>query len=92
MGNISIAISVAPAIGPTVSGIILQFLPWRFMFVVVLPIAIAALVNGSRRLVDIGEVGQQRLDMVSVLLSVPAFGGIVYGLSQLGSDLSLIHI
>jgi DHA2 family lincomycin resistance protein-like MFS transporter len=88
MGNISIAISVAPAIGPTVSGIILQFLPWRFMFVVVLPIAIAALVNGSRRLVDIGEVGHQRLDLISVLLSVPAFGGIVYGLSQLGGSAS----
>jgi DHA2 family lincomycin resistance protein-like MFS transporter len=86
MGNISIAISVAPAIGPTVSGIILQFLPWRFMFVVVLPIAIAALINGSRRLVDLGEAGHQRLDLISVLLSVPAFGGIVYGLSQLGGD------
>jgi DHA2 family lincomycin resistance protein-like MFS transporter len=84
MGNISIAISVAPALGPTVSGIILHFLPWRFMFVVVLPIAIAALVNGSRRLTDVGEVGHQRLDLISVLLSVPAFGGIVYGLSQLG--------
>jgi MFS transporter, DHA2 family, lincomycin resistance protein len=88
MGNISIAISVAPAIGPTISGIILQFLSWRFMFVVVLPIAIAALVYGSRRLVDVGEVGHQRLDLISVLLSVPAFGGIVYGLSQLGSSAS----
>jgi DHA2 family lincomycin resistance protein-like MFS transporter len=86
MGNISIAISVAPAIGPTVSGIILQFLPWRFMFVVVLPIAVAALISGSRRLTDVGEVGHQRLDMPSVLLTVPAFGGIVYGLSQLGGD------
>jgi DHA2 family lincomycin resistance protein-like MFS transporter len=86
MGNISIAISVAPAIGPTVSGIILQYLPWRLMFVLVLPIAIAALINGSRRLVDVGEVGHQRLDLTSVLLSVPAFGGIVYGLSQLGTD------
>ncbi|HEV2927156.1 MAG TPA: MFS transporter, partial [Propionibacteriaceae bacterium] len=86
MGNISIAISVAPAIGPTVSGIILQFLPWRFMFVLVLPIAVAALISGSRRLVDVGEVGQQRLDLISVLLSVPAFAGVVYGLSQLGGD------
>ena len=45
MGNISIAISVAPAIGPTLSGLILQFLPWRFMFILVLPIALAALVS-----------------------------------------------
>ena len=86
MGNISIAISVAPAIGPTLSGLILQFLPWRFMFVLVLPIAIAALGYGSRRLVNVGQSGRQRLDVFSVVLSVPAFGGIVYGLSQLGQD------
>ena len=86
MGNISIAISVAPAIGPTLSGLILQFLPWRFMFVLVLPIALAALLYGSRRLVNVGAPVQQKLDVVSVLLSVPAFGGIVYGLSQLGQD------
>jgi DHA2 family lincomycin resistance protein-like MFS transporter len=88
MGNISIVISVAPAIGPTISGLILQFLSWRFMFVLVLPIALAALVYGSRRLVNIGEPGHQKLDGLSVALSVPAFGGIVYGLSQLGQGSS----
>jgi DHA2 family lincomycin resistance protein-like MFS transporter len=86
MGNVSIAISVAPAIGPTVSGLILQFLSWRFMFLIVLPIALTALVLGSRLIGDIGEPGRQRLDLVSVLLSVPAFGGLVYGLSRLGES------
>jgi DHA2 family lincomycin resistance protein-like MFS transporter len=88
MGNLSIAISVAPAIGPTLSGLVLQFLSWRFMFVLVLPIALAALVYGSRRLVNVGHPGQQKLDVRSVLLSIPAFGGIVYGLSQLGRGAS----
>jgi DHA2 family lincomycin resistance protein-like MFS transporter len=84
MGNVSIAISVAPAIGPTVSGLILQFLPWRFLFLLVLPIALASLIIGARSLVNVGELGNQRLDIVSVLLSIPAFGGIVYGLSRVG--------
>jgi MFS transporter, DHA2 family, lincomycin resistance protein len=88
MGNLSIAISVAPAIGPTLSGLVLQFLSWRFMFVLVLPIALATLVYGSRRLVNIGQPGRQRLDIGSVLLSIPAFGGLVYGLSQLGRGAS----
>lgn len=86
MGNVSIAISVAPAVGPTVSGVILHFFSWRFMFIAVLPIAVAALLYGSRRLVNVGEQGHQRLDLVSVILTVPAFGGIVYGLSQLGGE------
>jgi MFS transporter, DHA2 family, lincomycin resistance protein len=88
MGNLTIAISVAPAIGPTLSGLVLQFLSWRFMFVLVLPIALASLIYGSRRLVNIGHAGQQRLDLPSVLLSIPAFGGLVYGLSQLGRGAS----
>jgi MFS transporter, DHA2 family, lincomycin resistance protein len=89
MGNVSIAISVAPAIGPTVSGLILQFLSWRFMFLIVLPIALAALVLGARLIGNVGEPGRrQRLDLVSVLLSVPAFGGLVYGLSRLGESTS----
>jgi len=41
MGNISIVISVAPAIGPTVSGLVLSVLGWRFMFWLVLPIAVS---------------------------------------------------
>ncbi len=86
MGNITIAISVAPAIGPTLSGLILQYLSWRFMFVLVLPIAVAVMVFGSRRLAEVGEAGSQRLDVISVVLSVPAFGGVVYGLSQLGGS------
>jgi MFS transporter, DHA2 family, lincomycin resistance protein len=88
MGNITIAISVAPAIGPTLSGLVLQFLSWRFMFVLVLPIALASLVYGSRRLVNVGHPGHQKLDVRSVLLSIPAFGGLVYGLSQLGRGAS----
>src|SRR5690606_25514026 len=40
LGTVSIVISVAPALGPTVSGIILQLLSWRFMFLLVLPIAL----------------------------------------------------
>jgi len=86
MGNVSIAISVAPAIGPTVSGLILQFLSWRFMFFFVLPIALVALVVGARLIGDVGEPGRQRLDLVSVVLSVPAFGALVFGLSRLGES------
>lgn len=84
MGNVSIAISVAPAMGPTVSGLILQHFSWRFMFVFVLPIALLAFGIGARFLRNIGENELTRLDALSVVLTVPAFGGVVYGLSQIG--------
>ncbi|MET3919185.1 DHA2 family lincomycin resistance protein-like MFS transporter [Arthrobacter sp. UYEF20] len=84
MGNVSIAISVAPAMGPTVSGLILEHFSWRFMFVFVLPIALLAFAIGAKYLTNIGETEKTRLDALSVLLTVPAFGGLVYGLSQIG--------
>lgn len=48
MGNISIVISVAPAIGPTLSGLILSALDWRWLFLLVLPIALGALALALR--------------------------------------------
>ncbi|GAC1374369.1 MAG: MDR family MFS transporter [Pseudarthrobacter sp.] len=84
MGNVSIAISVAPAMGPTVSGLILEHFTWRFMFVFVLPVALAALAIGAKYLTNVGETEKTKLDFLSVVLTVPAFGGLVYGLSQVG--------
>ncbi len=86
MGAVSIVISVAPAIGPTLSGLILQFLSWRFMFLTVLPIALATLFFGARKLGGSAEAERPSLDLLSVILTVPAFGGLVYGLSQLGGE------
>ena len=37
MGNVTLAISVAPALGPAVSGVVLHSLSWRWIFLVVLP-------------------------------------------------------
>lgn len=84
MGNVSIAISVAPAMGPTVSGLILEHFTWRFMFVFVLPVALAALAIGAKYLTNVGKPEKARLDVLSVILTIPAFGGLVYGLSQIG--------
>src|SRR5690349_10772949 len=84
MGNISIVMSVAPAIGPTIGGFILTHFDWRFMFYFTLPIAILALVIGASRIRNVSTPRFAPLDILSVILSAFAFGGIVYGLSSLG--------
>lgn len=85
MGTISMVISVAPAIGPTLSGVILQFLPWRFVFTLVLPIAVAILVLGLRQVPNLNTPEPVKLDALSVPLAGVGFGGLVYGLSLVGS-------
>lgn len=84
MGFISTVISVAPAIGPTISGVILNYLSWRWMFILILPISLAALMLGARRIQNVTTPHHAPIDAVSVILSGVAFGGIVYGLSNMG--------
>ncbi|MFI7453058.1 MDR family MFS transporter [Nonomuraea sp. NPDC049714] len=82
MGNVTLAMSVAPAMGPAVSGVILQFGSWRMLFVVVLPIAALITWGGLKRLEDIGEPQASSIDWFSVLSAAAGFGGLVYGLSR----------
>jgi DHA2 family lincomycin resistance protein-like MFS transporter len=84
MGNISIVISVAPAVGPTISGLILNAFSWRWLFGFVLPIAVAALVLGVLKVRNVTTPRRAPLDVLSVVVSAVAFGGIVFGLSSFG--------
>ncbi|MBB3441538.1 DHA2 family efflux MFS transporter permease subunit [Rhizobium sp. BK379] len=85
MGNISIVISVAPAIGPTISGLILSSLDWRWLFLLVLPIALAALALGAAKIENVTVPSKAPLDILSVILSAIGFGSFVFGISELGA-------
>jgi DHA2 family lincomycin resistance protein-like MFS transporter len=84
MGNISIVMSVAPAIGPTIGGFILASFDWRYMFYFTLPIAVGALIIGAIKIQNVSEPRYAKFDPISVVLSALGFGGLVYGLSSLG--------
>ena len=84
MGNVSMVISVAPAVGPTLSGVLLQFGSWRLIFAVVLPIALLMLALGAWKLIDVSEPSGNQLDAWSLPLALLGFGGLVYGLSLVG--------
>ncbi|MET0734775.1 MAG: MDR family MFS transporter [Microbacterium sp.] len=85
MGRVSIVMSLAPAIGPTMAGLLLDTVGWRWIFGIVLPIAIAALAVGARWVHNLGETTRAPIDVLSVILSALGFGGLVYGLSQIGA-------
>lgn len=87
MGRISIVLSVAPAIGPAISGLTLQLLDsWRWLFILVAPIALGALVLGAVRLPNVSEPEDAPIDAASVVLSALGFSGLVFGLSELGTS------
>ncbi|MDF2047436.1 MDR family MFS transporter [Microbacterium sp. Kw_RZR3] len=84
MGRVSIVMALAPAIGPTMSGLILQSLGWHWIFGIVLPIALVSLFVGARWIHNLGETRTAPIDVASVILSALGFGGLVFGLSQIG--------
>jgi DHA2 family lincomycin resistance protein-like MFS transporter len=86
MGNITIVIALAPALGPTISGTILSFANWRFLFWFVLPVALVVLAIGLVRMTNVGERQAGPLDGWSVPLAALGFGGVVFGLSRFGEE------
>ncbi|WP_051580410.1 DHA2 family efflux MFS transporter permease subunit [Pseudonocardia acaciae] len=83
MGTVAIVVAFAPALGPTVGGAVLAYLGWRWMFLAVLPLAVAALVAGAVTIRVRSQTRSVPLDVPSVLLSALGFGGILYGLSSI---------
>ncbi len=86
MGNLTLVIAVAPAIGPMIGGLILAALDWRWMFWSVLPLAVIMLALGLALMRLSSETRSAPLDVVSVLISAVAFSGIVYGFSAIGAS------
>lgn len=90
MGMVSMVISLAPALGPSVSGAVLDSLHWRWLFGIVLPIALIALAVGAKWMTNLGETSKAPFDVWSVILAAFGFGGLVFGLSQFGADASQV--
>ncbi len=86
MGLMGLVIMFAPAIGPTVSGIILEYLTWHYIFWVTLPPLLFAFLFGYLYMQNVGELTNPKIDVWSVVFSTIGFGGIVYGFSIAGED------
>lgn len=82
-GLVTIVIAVGPALGPTFAGMILEVANWRWIFLVMLPLAAVALVLGIWQIKNFEEPSRPPFDLLSVALSVVGFAAAVYGLSGL---------
>ncbi|UGB33259.1 DHA2 family efflux MFS transporter permease subunit [Metabacillus sp. B2-18] len=84
MGIIGLVIMFAPAVGPTISGLILKTLSWHWIFWISLPLLIAALIYGIIFMQDVTKPTKPKIDILSIILSTIGFGGIVFGFSNAG--------
>lgn len=85
MGTLGLVISFAPAIGPSLSGWIVDNMPWQTLFIMMLPIALIDAVFAYFLLRNVTENTNPKLDFLSLTLSTIGFGGLLFGFSTAGS-------
>lgn len=84
MGLIGLVMMFSPAVGPTLSGLIVDSLNWRWLFYSVIPVVIISILIGMKYIQNVTELTRPKVDYVSILLSTLGFGGIVYSFSSSG--------
>ena len=88
MGMIGLVVMFAPAIGPTIAGLIIDWLSWRWMFYLLIPIAAFSVLFAAANLRNVSDITKPKVDHLSIMLSCVGFGGLVYGLSAAASKFS----
>lgn len=86
MGMVGLVIAFAPAIGPTLSGLIVENYSWRVLFYMVLPIAVLVIIFASFALKNVTKLTNPKIDILSIILSSFGFGGLLYSFSSAGTS------
>jgi EmrB/QacA subfamily drug resistance transporter len=85
MATVSVPIALGPILGPVLGGLVLNWLDWRWLFLINVPIAIVGLALALKYLPkDAPARGARRskLDIIGVVLIAPALAALLYGLSK----------
>ncbi|WP_051758436.1 DHA2 family efflux MFS transporter permease subunit [Rossellomorea vietnamensis] len=86
MGTVGLAIIFAPAIGPTLTGYVLDVFPWQTLFYGMIPFILIIIICGFIFLRNVSETIESKMDMISLILSTIGFGALLYGFSEAGSE------
>ena len=85
MGLYGFIIGVAPAIGPTLAGAVIDSFGWKSLFYILGTIALIDVVLALVFLKNVGETKKDKLDVISLILSTLGFGGLLIGISNQGN-------
>lgn len=87
MGIFGVPMLLGPALGPVLSGWLLQYADWRLIFLINLPVGVLAVLAGIRALPALEAPHKAgRLDTLGVILGPLAFASLSYGISESGTD------
>ncbi|HCN60353.1 MULTISPECIES: MDR family MFS transporter [Mammaliicoccus] len=85
MGQFGLVIMFAPALGPTLSGVIVDYMGWRWLFLIVIPFMMFTFIFAYRYLQNVGEITRPKIDVFSIILSTIGISTIIYSVSSVSS-------
>lgn len=90
MGLIGLAIGFAPAIGPTLSGFIVDFLGWRELFFIIAALCVAVFIPAALKLKSFEGFEKTSFDAPSIVLLGIGMVSLLYGISSVTSAKNLL--
>lgn len=82
LGIWGISMMLAPAIGPTLGGYLVDYLSWRFIFYINVPVGIINLFMAKARLKETPLIKGHNLDVVGIITSAIGFFCLLLALSE----------
>ncbi|GKU83554.1 MDR family MFS transporter [Niallia sp. NCCP-28] len=86
MGVLGIPMLLAPALGPVLSGWLVEYVSWHWIFLINLPIGIVAMFVGMKFLPESEKHAAPHLDVIGMILAPIAFAMLAYGVSEGGTS------
>lgn len=84
LGIAGIIINLGPAVGPTLSGVILEFYSWRMLFIILIPITILTIIATQFWVRNVIEPAAVTVDLASAGLAMAGLGMLLYSLGRCG--------
>ena len=85
MSIVAVPAMLAPILGPTIGGLILDNTSWRWIFYVNLPIGVIAVVAAVRVLPTVARQRTENLDFLGLALMATGLPLLTYGLAEIGA-------
>ncbi|MDC7125882.1 MAG: MDR family MFS transporter [Spirochaetales bacterium] len=92
LGVFNLVMFCSPAIGPTLSGLIVQYANWRWLFFSICPFSVIIFILGFIFIGNYADITKPKINIPSIILSTLGFGGLIFAVNNIGNQNHMVPI